>query len=224
MRSPSTQWPVRLNYHQQSKHHCGVSKFGASLAIDKAYLALVKTSHYGDGIEKGVVKYMPGQNCGPLVVHLHEALMYVSWAVGAKECIHGDAASLLDEYERLVECSITQSQTLTDGTYGDSRLPFREEVMKHDLGFYIAQKLADGDEYLAIFERSPLFAALMPPVISWDLAAEQSPDRRMVEILLEYGLDPGEGGFIEAYGIQSPSPWEIFIKGIIRVQVRRCPG
>lgn len=91
------------------------SGYGPALGISKAYLALIKTSRYGDGIDKGLARNMLGQNREPLVVHLHEALTYVLWAAEANECTHEDAVCLLDEYERAIECSITKSQTITDG-------------------------------------------------------------------------------------------------------------
>jgi hypothetical protein len=161
------------------------------LSILGAFLAQMKTTTYATTQLAGIVRHAAGQNTGQCIRDLHEAFLYATLAARAPDDV-SQVVKYLDEYERSLQYMQETSQVTVDAlTPYDRRLPFREELLKHNLPFYLEKKLEHDPDYFEIFDRSPLFAALMP-IVPCPLPERPDPCIRMVEILLQRGIDPND--------------------------------
>ncbi|KAI1111900.1 hypothetical protein F5Y14DRAFT_463963 [Nemania sp. NC0429] len=129
-----------------------------------------------------------GLNSGPFVSHLNQALIYASEASKADD---GQTTILLDKYEAAVEAMVRAGHATVRGVNSEAchpRLPFREELPRHSLAPYIAEKIrAQPDDFFPIFDESPLFAALTP--MSLSSGESPAPAPGVLDILLRRGED-----------------------------------
>ncbi|KAF4953660.1 hypothetical protein FSARC_12345 [Fusarium sarcochroum] len=199
-----------INQRSQSKH-------STWLSILMLYLAYMKSTRYETTDLAGIVRHAPGQNTGQYIQDLHEALVYADLAAKVPD----DASQVeicLDEYEKSTSYMQKTSQVTVDAlTSYDRRQPFREEMLKHDLSLYLEKKLADDPNYFDIFDRSPLYAALMP-IVPYPYLERPDPSVRMVEIILQHGIDPNEP-MASTRNYKPSSPYEMFIQGLSNRQV-----
>ena len=170
-------------------------KYAPYTAIANAHLAHAKV--YIQGATRGKTselwKYGEGQNAGRRISQLHEAVLHLSWAVRDGESTSEYATRWLDEYEKAFVFSLENTRAeirAISESYRDFRVPFREEILKHDLAFYVERKLRNDRGWL-ICDAPPLVCALRNIQDGIDDAKLLAPCHRIIEILLEHGENPG---------------------------------
>ena len=204
-------------------------KYAPYTAIANAHLALTKVYTRGATREESsncrdLWKYGEGQNAGWRIANLHEAVLHLSWATRDGESTTEYATRWLDEYEKAFVFSLENTRAETQAiseSYSDFRVPFREEILKHDLAFYIEQKLRDDQAWL-ICDAPPLVCALRNIQDGIDAATVLAPCRRIVKILLEHGESPELIlSFSPADRIRQRAE---FLPGLVRKVKRRGSG
>ncbi|UKZ79924.1 hypothetical protein TrVFT333_007687 [Trichoderma virens FT-333] len=171
--------------------------YNGFISIATAYLGFLKTTCQDTSLVAGIMRHGRGLNSGPFISHLNQSLVYASEALKA------------DQFTPII----------TNGRrhfWIDTKLPYREELLKHNLTSYINKKVREQPDFFDIFDESPLFAALTP--MSLNSGESPAPVAGTLDILLQRGEDPNVlPRVITPYLNEAPSPWVIFARGTMSV-------
>ncbi|KAH6884131.1 hypothetical protein B0T10DRAFT_135167 [Thelonectria olida] len=185
--------------------------------ISESYLASLKSFSSDNPIIPGIIRQGLGENGGIFIPHLHEALFSVAEAARTDDTPlnRTKICLLLDEYERATVMLLQSSQVTVRGIddLKDKRLLFREEVLKHELSFYIEKKIQEDPAYFSPFSDSPLFAALAP-IRNASSPFHPLPCLRTIDILLEHGEDPNSESQRQSDG-HSCTAWSQFASRLL---------
>jgi len=190
------------------------------LAIATAYLGFLKTTRLDHYLVAGIVRQGPGLTSGQFVSHLNHALLYVAEALKSNKSqpIQEATFSLLNGFERATEEMIRVKHVSVTGIshHCDPRVPFREEVLRHDLAEYLSYKLDQDSRFLDILDQPPLFAAITPMALS--TGESRSPPRSVLTLLLQRGYNPNQSPIPTAGAVYDPaSPWVVFSRSTMAV-------
>ncbi|KAI1420713.1 hypothetical protein F5Y12DRAFT_93360 [Xylaria sp. FL1777] len=196
--------------------------YNGFISIATAYLGYLKTTCQDNSLVAGIMRHGKGLNSGPLISHLNQALIYASEALKADQCAphhHQQTTTLLDRYEITVGDMVHIGHVTIRGVNCEAcnpRLPFREELLRHNLTSYIRKKIGEQPDFFDIFDESPLFAALTPMVLN--SGESPAPVTGTLEILLQRGEDPNVLPRVRAPGLfEAASPWVIFARSTMSV-------
>lgn len=200
------------------------------VSIASAYLGFLRTTRQDHPQVASVIRQGRGMNTGVFIAHLNHALVYASEALkqtdGPASRQHRQVEQLLDQYEQTLEQMVSLGHVTITGVnsrHCDGRLLFREELVRHDLAPYIANKLREQPGFFDVFDESPLYAALTP--MSRNSGESPAPSTAVLEILLRRGEDPnvlprqqrqpgpGGGPHVDA----AASPWVFFARSTMSV-------
>jgi hypothetical protein len=98
--------------------------------------------------------------------------MYTSEALKSEDSTSSfrlQTYALLDEYEKAVDSMVRIGHVTIREFHPqacDPRLPFREELLRHNLTSYVAKRCDSNPDFFSIFDEPPLFAALTSMSIS----------------------------------------------------------
>jgi hypothetical protein len=187
-------------------------------SIAKAYLGFLKTTSQDHSIVAGIVRQGRGLNSGPFISHLNRALIYASEAFQSDQSASRHRTTLLlDNYEDAFHKMTRIGHVAIRGINSedcDPRLPFREELLRHNLTPYIAKRLVQEPEFLDIFDEAPLFAVLTP--MSLSSGESPAPVPGVLAIILHSGGDPNVAPRIPSVS-DAVSPWVLFARGVMSV-------
>ena len=190
------------------------------ISIATAYLGFLKTTSHDHSLVAGIVRLGPGQNSGPFISHLNLALMYTSEALKSEDSVsasHHQIDALLDEYEKAVDNMVRIGHVAIREFHSqdcDPRLPFREELLRHNLTAYIARRCREKHDFFDIFDEPPLFAALIPMSIS--TGESPAPVSGILDLILQRGDDPNVKPRTPNLS-DAVSPWVIFARSVLSV-------
>ena len=196
------------------------AEYNGFTSIATAYLAFLKTTSHDHLLVAGIVRLGPGQNSGPFISHLNLALTYISEALKSEDSAsasHHRTDGLLDEYEKAIDNMVRIGHLGIRDFHPQNchpRLPFREELLRHNLTAYIIRRCQEKHEFFDIFDEPPLFAALMPMSIS--TGESPAPVSGILELILQRGDDPNERPRMPNWS-DAVSPWVIFTRSILSV-------
>lgn len=199
------------------------------VSIASAYLGFLETTRQDHPLVASVIRQGRGLNTGAFIAHLNHALVYASEALRQTaqpiSRQHEQVYELLDEYEAVIEDMVRLGHITITGTNShacDGRLLFREELVRHELAPYLAEKLRSQTDFLAVLDESPLFAALMP--MSRNSGESPAPATAVLDILLQRGEDPnapprqhGTTGAPSPGAAAAASPWVLFARSTMSV-------
>lgn len=187
-------------------------------SITTAYLGFLKTTRQDHWMVAGIMRQGPGLNSGPFISRLNQALMYASEALKSdRSASHHQIMILLDEYEAAVNNMVRIGHVTIRGFNSqdcDSRLLFREELLRHNLTPYIARRLRQETDFFDVFDEPPLFAALMPMSIA--SGESPAPVPAILDIILRLGGDPNERPRAPS-APDAASPWVMFARSVMSV-------
>ncbi|GAW17703.1 hypothetical protein ANO14919_071680 [Xylariales sp. No.14919] len=196
--------------------------YSGFISIATAYLGFLKTTCLDNALVAGIMRHGKGLNSGPFISHLNQALIYASEALKADQhAPHHDQQTtiLLDRYEVAVEAMVRAGHVTLRGVNSetcDPRLPFREELLRHNLTSYIRNKIIEQPDFFNVFDESPLFAALTP--MSLNSGESPAPVIGTLDILLRRGEDPNVLPQARPPGLfEAASPWVIFARSTMSV-------
>ncbi|KAH8879820.1 hypothetical protein GQ53DRAFT_849393 [Thozetella sp. PMI_491] len=196
------------------------ANYNGFISIATAYLGFMKTRRQDHSLVAGIVRQGRGLNSGPFISHLNQALMYAAEAFKSDDAASRlQTTQLLDVYEAAVDQMVRSGHVTIRGldTQGcNPKLPFREELLRHDLTPYVATKLRDHPDFFDIFDDAPLYAALTP--MSLSSGESPAPVIGILELILERGGDPNI--LPQSRGPsdpEAPSPWVVFARGTMSV-------
>ncbi|EON97640.1 putative small s protein [Phaeoacremonium minimum UCRPA7] len=194
-------------------------------SIAAAYLSFLRTTRQDHPLVAGVIRQGRGLNTGPFISHLNQALVYTSEALKQTDQAgshqHRQVEKLLDQYEAAIVTMVNVGQVSISGVNFrdcDPRLVFREELLRHDLAPYLVKKIREQPEFFAVFDESPLFAALMP--MSRNSGDSPPPASEILDLLLQRGEDPNVRPRQPGAGPASDdtaSPWVLFARSTMSV-------
>ena len=198
--------------------------YNGFLSIAAAYLGFLRTTRQDHSLVAGIMRQGRGQNTGPSVAYLNQALVYASEALKQTDQLGSrqqrQTEELLDEYEAALQTMLSLGHVTIRGINSqncDARLLFREELLRHELAPYLSKKIHEQPDFFDVFDESPLFAALTP--MSRSSGESPPPVPGVLDILLQRGEDPnvlprqpGTPGVSEA-----ASPWVIFARSTMSV-------
>ncbi|KEZ40804.1 Uncharacterized protein SAPIO_CDS8043 [Scedosporium apiospermum] len=198
--------------------------YNGFLSIATAYLGFLRTTRQDHSLVAGIMRQGRGQNTGPFIAHLNQALVYASEALKQTDQLGSrqqrQTEELLDEYEAALQTMLSLGHVTIRGINSqncDARLLFREELLRHELAPYLSKKIHEQPDFFDVFDESPLFAALTP--MSRSSGKSPPPVPGVLDILLQRGEDPnvlprqpGTPGVSEA-----ASPWVIFARSTMSV-------
>lgn len=185
------------------------------LSIAAAYLGFFKTTKMDHYLVAGISRVGPGQNSGPFISHLNHALMYASEAARSRES-KSEVYSLLGNYEASVAKMIHLSHiTLRTHRDCDPRLPFREELVRHDLVPFITSQLEKDPKFFELFDESPLFSALT--AMSLNSGESSAPVAGVLQMILNRGYDPNMVAHGTDPATDAASPWVAFSRSVMAV-------
>jgi hypothetical protein len=192
--------------------------YNGFISIATAYLGLLKTTRQDHSMVAGIVRQGRGLNSGPFISQLNRALVYASEALKSGRSSsrhHHQTTELLDKYEIAVEAMVRAGH-VTIGGYDSEGcnpgLPFREELLKHNLTPYIARRIREQPDFFDIFDVPPLFAALVP--MSLSSGESPAPVPGVLDIILRHGGDPNVLLWSRASGVsEATSPWMLYARG-----------
>ncbi len=194
------------------------------LAISTAYLGFLKTTRQNGSLVAGIVRLGCGRNSGPFIPHLNQALVYASEALKSGQSTsghyHPQAEELLDNYETAISKMVRTGHVTMAGCGAkgcDPRVPFREELLRHELTPYIARKLREQADFLDMLGEPPLFAALTP--MSRSSGESPAPVTGILGMLLERGDDPNAAPRLPPGDVPADagSPWVLYARGTMSV-------
>ncbi|KAJ8124032.1 hypothetical protein ONZ43_g149 [Nemania bipapillata] len=168
--------------------------YNGFLSIATAYLGFLKTICQDNLLVAGIMRHGKGLNSGPFISHLNHALIYASEALKAGQCTPHDyqqTVTLLDKYEVAVESMVRVGHVTIRGVNSNSchpGLPFREELLRHNLTSFIERRIREQPDFFEIFDESPLFAALAPMALN--SGESPGPVPGTLNIILQRGEDP----------------------------------
>ncbi|KAI1452404.1 hypothetical protein F4805DRAFT_447635 [Annulohypoxylon moriforme] len=196
--------------------------YNGFISIATAYLGFLKTTSQDHLLVAGIMRHGKGLNSGQFISHLNQALLYASEALKAGQHDphhYQQTTTLLDKYEVAVEAMVRVRHVTIRGVNSEfchPGLPFREELVRHDLTSYISTRIREKPDFFDIFDESPLFAALTP--MSLNNGESPPPVSATLELLLQRGEDPNVLPRIRAPGpFEAPSPWVIFARSTMSV-------
>ncbi|PNP56082.1 hypothetical protein THARTR1_03607 [Trichoderma harzianum] len=192
------------------------------VSIATAYLGFLKTTCHDTSLVAGIMRHGKGLNSGPFISHLNQALFYAFEALKADQFAsrhYHRTTTLLDKYEAAMEAMVRVGHVTIRGVNSEAchpGLPFREELLKHNLTSYIEKRIREQPDFFNIFDESPLFAALTP--MSLNSGESPAPVARTLDVLLQRGEDPNvlpqvRGPYLE----EAASPWVLFARGTMSV-------
>ncbi|KAL6693661.1 hypothetical protein J3F84DRAFT_396049 [Trichoderma pleuroticola] len=192
------------------------------VSIATACLGFLKTTCHDTSLVAGIMRHGKGLNSGPFISHLNQALFYASEALKADQFAsrhYHRTTTLLDKYEAAIEDMERVGHVTIRGVNSEAchpGLPFREELLKHNLTSYIEKRIREQPDFFNIFDESPLFAALTP--MSLNSGESPAPVARTLDVLLQRGEDPNvlpqvRGPYLE----EAASPWVLFARGTMSV-------
>ncbi|KAL7907897.1 hypothetical protein GGI35DRAFT_486861 [Trichoderma velutinum] len=188
------------------------------ISIATAYLGFLKTTCQDTPLVSGIMRHGKGLNSGPFISHLNQALFYASEALKADQ-FNQRTTVLLDKYEVAIEAMVRAGHVTIRGVNSEAchpRLPFREELLKHNLTSYVGKRIREQPDFFNIFDESPLFAALTP--MSLNSGESPAPVAGTLDIILQRGEDPNvlprAGG---SHLNEAASPWVLFARGTMSV-------
>jgi len=184
--------------------------FNVHYSISVAYLAFLKSSIEQRHRLHGILRPAPGQNGGNIMAYLNAGLSYAAQALNNSPISDRNITnSLLDHYELSLSGMLEQKYVTMDGPVPalDSRLPFREEVLKHDLTLYLEKKVSEVPDYLSVFNSSPIYSLFTPMVNR--VGPERSTDStaNMLQIVMDHGLPDIYALSKWANPLEPKSPW-----------------
>ncbi|KAK4082222.1 uncharacterized protein Triagg1_2034 [Trichoderma aggressivum f. europaeum] len=197
------------------------SSFGF-VSIATAYLGFLKTTCHDTSLVAGIMRHGMGLNSGPFISHLNQALFYTSEALRADQFAsrhYHRTTTLLDKCEEAIEAMVRVGHVIIRGVNPEAchpGLPFREELLKHNLTSYIEKRIREQPGFFNIFDELPLFAALTP--MSLNSGESPAPVARTLDVLLQRGADPNvlpqvRGLYLE----EAALPWVLFARGTMSV-------
>ncbi|KAF9878403.1 hypothetical protein CkaCkLH20_03895 [Colletotrichum karsti] len=200
------------------------ANYDGFISITAAYLGFLRTKRTGHQLVADVIRQGRGMNSGPFIAHLNQALVYASEA--GKQAAQSDTRqnrqveNLLDEYEAVIESMVSLGHINVKGVNSRGchpKLVFHEELLRHDLRPYLAGKIRQHPDFFDMFDRSPLFAALMPMCRS--SGQSSSPVPGVLDLLLQRGEDPNvqPRQRVVANEDDAPSPWVLFARSTMSV-------
>ncbi|KAL6821224.1 hypothetical protein V8C40DRAFT_275841 [Trichoderma camerunense] len=192
------------------------------VSIATAYLGFLKTTCHDTSLVAGIMRHGKGLNSGPFISHLNQALFYASEALKADQFAsrhYQRTTTLLDKYEAAIEAMVRAGHVTIRGVNSEGchlSLPFREELLKHNLTSYIEKRIREQPDFFNIFDESPLFAALTP--MSLNSGESPAPVAKTLDVLLQRGEDPNvlpqvRGPYLD----EAASPWVLFARGTMSV-------
>jgi hypothetical protein len=187
-------------------------------SIATAYLGFLKTTRHDHSIVAGIVRLGPGQNSGPFISHLNLAMIYASEALKSDQsesAPHHQTMELLNDYESAIDEMVRVGHvTIRSFNSQDCnpKLPFREELLRHNLTAYIAKRLREDPRFFDMFDEPPLYAALTPMTIS--SGESPAPVAGIVDLILRRGDDPNVRPRTQDLS-DFVSPWVIFTRGVL---------
>ncbi|KAH6652150.1 hypothetical protein BKA67DRAFT_660917 [Truncatella angustata] len=195
--------------------------YNGYIAIAAAYLGFLKTTSFENSIIAGVVRLGQGRNSGPFTSHLNQALTYTSEALKSNES--PELLALLGAFEKSVDQMIRSGHVTLRGPNAegcDSRLLFREELLRHNLTPFIKQRLREEAGFFDVFDEPPFYSALMP--MSLSSGESPAPVPAVLDILLRYEENPNNTTRDRSTGISNsasgtPSPWVLFARDVMSV-------
>lgn len=192
------------------------------ISIATAYLGFLKTTSQDTPLVAGIMRHGKGLNSGPFISHLNQALFYVSEALKAEQFASHNyqrTTALLDKYEEAIEAMVRAKHVTIRGVNSQGchpGLPFREELLKHNLTPYVEKRIREQPNFFNIFDESPLFAALTP--MSLNSGESPAPIAGTLDLILQRGEDPNvlprAGG---SHLNEAASPWVLFARGTMSV-------
>ncbi|KKP01122.1 hypothetical protein THAR02_06756 [Trichoderma harzianum] len=188
------------------------------ISIATAYLGFLKTTCHDTSLVAGIMRHGKGLNSGPF----HQALFYASEALKADQFAsrhYHRTTTLLDKHEEAIESMVRAKHVTIRGVNSEAchpALPFREELLKHNLTSYIEKRIREQPDFFNILDESPLFAALTP--MSLNSGESPAPIAKTLDVLLQQGEDPNvlprvRGPYLE----EVASPWMLFARGTMSV-------
>lgn len=192
--------------------------YNSFISISTAYLGFLKTTYHDNSIIAGIMRHGKGLNSGPFISHLNQALIYAAEALKSDHH-YQQTAILLDRYEGTIKAMVCAGNITIRGVNSEicnPGLPFREELLKHNLASYVRKKIREQPDFFNIFDESPLFAALAP--MSLNCGESPAPVAGILNIILQRGEDPNVLPRVRAPDLSEPaSPWVIFARGTMSV-------
>ncbi len=204
--------------------------YNAFLFIAAAHLGFLKAAcEKAPRNTPGIIRQGRGLTTGPFIANLNQGLVYASEALKHPHQSYPrqfeQVEWLLDEYNMTVGTMVTLGSVTVAGVNAsncanDPRLLFREELLRHNLAPYLAQKIRNDPSFLAVFDESPLYAALTPMCRSSGESPPPIPE--ILDILLRHGEDPNAvpRQLTNAWGApetDTPSPWVLFARSAMSV-------
>ncbi|KAI1735045.1 hypothetical protein F4680DRAFT_313991 [Xylaria scruposa] len=189
--------------------------YNGLISIATAYLGFIGATRHDNSLVAGIMRHGKGLNSGPLISHLNQALIYASEALKGDHCTphhYQRMMVLLDRYEVTVEVMVRLDHVTVRGVNSKDcppGLPFREELLRHNVAPYIRKKLRERPDFFDIFDESPLFAALTPMALN--SSESPAPVTETLNIILQRGEDPNVSLF------EAASPWVMFARSIMSV-------
>ncbi|KAJ4856480.1 AAA ATPase domain-containing protein [Trichoderma breve] len=192
------------------------------VSIATAYLGFLKTTCHDTSLVAGIMRHGMGLNSGPFISHLNQALFYASEALKADQFASHQyfrTATLLDKYEEAIEAMVRAKHVTIRGVNSEAchpALPFREELLKHNLTSYIEKRIREQPEFFNIFDESPLFAALTP--MSLNSGESPAPVAKTLDLILQRGENPNVLPQVRGPHLkEAASPWMLFARGTMSV-------
>ncbi|KAI0108545.1 hypothetical protein GGR51DRAFT_119190 [Nemania sp. FL0031] len=182
--------------------------YNGFISIATAYLGFLKTTCQDNSLVAGIMRHGKGLDSGPFISHLNQALIYVSEALKTDQCAphhHQRTTVLLDKYQEAVESMVRAGHVTIRGVNSEAchpGLPFREELLRHNLTSHIKKKIHDKPDFFDIFDESPLFAALTPMALN--SGESPAPVTGTLNIILQHGEDPNVLPRLRPPGLRSP--------------------
>ena len=187
-------------------------------SIATAYLGFLKTTSQNHALVGGIVRQGLGLNSGPFISHLNQALMYASEALKVDQQVScRQITALLNEYEAAITEMVRVGHVTIRGFNSqncDTRVLFREELVRHDFTLYITKKLQEEPDFFGIFDEPPLYAALTP--MSIGSGESSAPVLGVIDVILRFQGNPNIT-LIAPTVSDTVSPWVIFARGVMSV-------
>jgi hypothetical protein len=191
--------------------------YNGFISIATAYLGFLKTTRQDYSSFAGIVRQGWGLNSGPFISHLNRALLYTSEALKSDQSASHNqhqTTVLLDKYESTIEEMVHAGHVTIKGHNSQDcnpRLPFREELLKHNLTPYITKRIHEQPDFFDIFDEPPLFAALVPMSLSG--GESPAPVSGVLDMILRRGENPNVLPRSRPPGASdAASPWVLFAR------------
>lgn len=183
--------------------------------IATAYLGFLKTTKMDHYLVAGIMRVGPGQNSGPFISHLNRALVYAAEAAKSGKS-NQQISPLLENYGQSVEKMIRTGHVTVRGPRDcDARLPFREELLRHDLVPFVSSRLEQDPAFFQLLDESPLFPALT--AMSLSSGESPAPVPGILGLILDRGHSPNAAPRSTRPSADGASPWVAFSRSVMAV-------